>query len=278
MEYGCKDSCKEGLEKPIQVESEANCEVQNADQKEKAPYGPWLLVSYGKQGNKFFKGRSGKAGNGSGFNTDKNGPDGKTSVSGNSSARNMEGGFTEVRSGKKSYFTNMSAKSMDGTLNLTSGSRFDILSQDMDTSMNEGIATKDLNAKGKFVLADITNLGSQSVKSGKWLKKNSRKGSTGDKMNSKVVNYQGTAGCSKGIKLVKGNFQDQKATDQETSMEGQDSASVLRHFHKEVSEFRDKGSEIGDGCVKQDIADMHIVSNFEVVASDLTEAMAVVTE
>ncbi|KAK0586046.1 hypothetical protein LWI29_000065 [Acer saccharum] len=150
--------------------------------------------------------RNGKDGNGSVFTTAKNVPDGKTSVNENSSARNMEGGFTDVRNGKKSYATNMNVKSSDGFLNTKSGSRFDILSKDMDTSMNEGLATRDLNTKSKSVLADITNFGSQGGKTGKWLKNNSRKGSTGDKMTSKVVNHQGTAGCSKGNKLVIGNL------------------------------------------------------------------------
>ncbi|KAK1575662.1 hypothetical protein Q3G72_007365 [Acer saccharum] len=115
----------------------------------------------------------------------------------------MEGDFTEVRSGKNSYATNKNNKSFEGFLNTEGGSRFDILSKEMDDLMDEGFTTGGTNTKGKNVLADITNLGSQGGKSGQWLKKGSRKTGTGDKMNSKLANHQGIAGCSKGNKVVK---------------------------------------------------------------------------
>ncbi|KAK1584295.1 hypothetical protein Q3G72_031658 [Acer saccharum] len=202
-----KESCKEGLEKSIQVDLDANCDVQATDKNEKAPYGPWLLVLYGKQGNRYFKLRNGKAGNGNGFNVAKNGSDGKTYADGSCSVRKMEGDFTNVRSGKKSYATSKNAKTFEGFLNTEGGSRFDILSKEMYVSMNEGFAIGGTNIKGKTMLADITNHGSQGGKPDKWLKKSSKKPSLGDKMTSKMANHQGIVGYSKGNKVVKGNLQ-----------------------------------------------------------------------
>ncbi|KAK1555077.1 hypothetical protein Q3G72_021622 [Acer saccharum] len=50
-------------------------DVQNSPEKEVSPYGPWLLVSYGKQGNRNFKGRVGKGGvNSAGGNNNSSGP------------------------------------------------------------------------------------------------------------------------------------------------------------------------------------------------------------
>ncbi|KAK0601349.1 hypothetical protein LWI29_023402 [Acer saccharum] len=100
-----------------------------------------------------------------------NGSDGKTYAEGSSTVRKMEGDFIDVRSGKKSYDTSKNAKSSEGFLNTEGGSRFDILSKEIDVSMNEGFTTGGTNIKGKTVLADITNLGSQGEKPGEWLKK-----------------------------------------------------------------------------------------------------------
>ena len=88
------------------------------------------------------------------------------------------------------------------------------------------------------MLSEITNLnGSQGGKSGKGSKKSSKKTSSGDKVISQLTNHRGAAGCFKGNIVVKGKLHAQKANDQETVMEGHDSASVLCQFHKEVTEF-----------------------------------------
>ncbi|KAK0586946.1 hypothetical protein LWI29_014958 [Acer saccharum] len=109
----------------------------------------------------------------------------------------MEGDFTEVISGRKNQATNKYKKNFEGTTNSGGGSRFDILSNDMDDLMEEGISTGNRNAKGKDILADITNLDSPNGNSGLWIKKSSRKTSIGDKMKTKLATQQGTAGCSK---------------------------------------------------------------------------------
>ncbi|KAK1578239.1 hypothetical protein Q3G72_028691 [Acer saccharum] len=208
---------REGLEKPVQVDVETNCDVQEANKSEKTPYGPWLLVSYGKQGNRFFKGRYGKVGNGTG--TTKYG-DGKAFQNGNNYVRNMEGDSTKGISGNKSQVNNKNKNCSEGIINSGGGSRFDILSKDMDVVVDEGLPTGAIKMKGKSALVDITNLDSPNGKSGQWLKKSSRKTCTGDKLKTKLVTHQGAAGCSKGIKVAQGSLQVQKAADQDVAMEG----------------------------------------------------------
>ena len=57
------------------------------------------------------------------------------------------------------------------------------------------------------------------------------------KVISKLANHRGAAGYFKGNIVVKGKLHAQKANDQETVMEEHYSVSVLRQFHKEVTEF-----------------------------------------
>ena len=63
--YGhSKESCRDGVVEPRQEET--MCDVQDNTGKEETPYGPWLLVSYGKQGNRNYRGRYGKPGSSGG--------------------------------------------------------------------------------------------------------------------------------------------------------------------------------------------------------------------
>ncbi|KAK0605365.1 hypothetical protein LWI29_025934 [Acer saccharum] len=200
--------------------------------------------------------------------------DGKAFQNGNNYVRNLEGDSTKGISGNKSQANNKNKNCSEGIINSVGGSRFDILSKDMDVVVDEGLPTGAIKMKGKSALVDITNLDSPNGKSGQWLKKNSRKIGTGDKLKTKLVTHQGAAGCSKGIKVAQGSLQVQKAADQDVAMEGQDSASILRHFHKEVVDFEDKCSKGKDDGLEQVIPEMYDVNQFEAVAASLEEAMA----
>ncbi|KAK3184959.1 hypothetical protein Dsin_032245 [Dipteronia sinensis] len=50
-----KDNCREGLVEPIVEEMVANNTNKASVRKDESPYGPWLLVSYGKLGNRNYK-------------------------------------------------------------------------------------------------------------------------------------------------------------------------------------------------------------------------------
>lgn len=108
------------------VHEEAMCDTQISTDKKVSPYGPWLLVSYGKQGNMNFKGKLGKTRNGSANlmsrnGIAKNGFEGSARSGCDGNTRKMEGEFTEVRYGKKNNMKNGTTNVVN---NRASGSRF----------------------------------------------------------------------------------------------------------------------------------------------------------
>ncbi|KAK3225614.1 hypothetical protein Dsin_005476 [Dipteronia sinensis] len=196
----------------------------------------------------------------------------------------MEGDFTDSRSGKMGTARGgRFVKNPEGILSTEGGTRFDVLNKKIDMSITKGIATESnpkegMNIKGKTVLSEITNLnGSQGGKIGKRSKKSSKKISSSDRVGSKGVVHLGAVGCSKANVVFQDKSQAQTSNDQEKVMEGCDSVSVLSQLHREVTEFGVKSSELTDGCVMLDL-NIHNVSNFDDVASELEEAMAVVSE
>ncbi|KAK1570607.1 hypothetical protein Q3G72_004439 [Acer saccharum] len=79
-------------------------EVQTTTDKEDSPFGPWLLVSYGKQVSRNYKGKSWKAGNGNANfvarnGIAKNGPENNIRSGLDSNSRKMDGEFTEDSAG-----------------------------------------------------------------------------------------------------------------------------------------------------------------------------------
>ncbi|KAK1586548.1 hypothetical protein Q3G72_003613 [Acer saccharum] len=74
--------------------------VQTTTDKEDSPFGPWLLVSYGKQVSRNYKGKPWKAGNGNANfvarnGIAKNGPENNIRSGLDSNSRKMDGEFTE---------------------------------------------------------------------------------------------------------------------------------------------------------------------------------------
>ncbi|TXG46191.1 hypothetical protein EZV62_028312 [Acer yangbiense] len=161
------------------------------EENEESPYGPWLLASYGKQGNRNFNGRTRKYRSGNGRTVAKIGFEGKayaarnnldSKADRNSSVRTPEGECSEVRNGNKTQVRyGRPVKNSEGIRITDSGSRFDVLNMEMDSPRTEvttsvGIPNEGTRLKGKTVLSEITNMnGSQSGKYGKGGKKSSRK-------------------------------------------------------------------------------------------------------
>ncbi|KAK0586780.1 hypothetical protein LWI29_012153 [Acer saccharum] len=140
--------------------------TENAAKKEDPLYGPWLLVSYGKQGNRNFKGRYGRPDFGNNNSADRNGYGGKSG--GSNTGRKKEGDFPNARTGKSEQVKYGSkelkpdmAKTVDAIRG--SGSRFDILNDESDEMGSEKAVlneSKDATVtiqKDKAVLSEITN-------------------------------------------------------------------------------------------------------------------------
>ncbi|KAK2659814.1 hypothetical protein Ddye_006347 [Dipteronia dyeriana] len=133
-EHG-KENCREGVVDPIQEED--TCDIQTNTDNEKTPYGPWLLVTYGKQGNRNFKGKVGKNGNGSASSVVRNGntkhgTEGSSKSGIDGTPKRVEGDKNNVKNGRFTKYTEENANTLG---NSTSGSRFEILNKKMEVSM-----------------------------------------------------------------------------------------------------------------------------------------------
>ncbi|KAK3184852.1 hypothetical protein Dsin_032138 [Dipteronia sinensis] len=149
--YGhSKDSCREGVvEQKVEDPSESDGITQ--DEKEKNLFGPWMLVSYGKHGNRNSGNRVGRGAVGR-----KNYGNGKTA-----------GSSADTNFGKTAMVMNTDA-AKKVNVNKASGSRFDILSEEGDVMMkkNEGqlnmssdeIVGNGSKTKDVGILSEITNL------------------------------------------------------------------------------------------------------------------------
>ncbi|KAK1578837.1 hypothetical protein Q3G72_033489 [Acer saccharum] len=140
-------------------------------------------------------------------------------------------------------------------------------------NMYEGSPQQKVN----YVEEVASEVSSQIAKPCKGGKKMTKKN---DKVSNKKNFDHNGAGCSKGFKekyLVV-----QPMLVQETETEQQDSASVLWIFHNEVKEFESKCMEEDDGDALQlnslIESSVPIENNFDKVASDLEEAMAVISK
>ncbi|KAK1587735.1 hypothetical protein Q3G72_016276 [Acer saccharum] len=134
--------------------------------KSSSPYGPWLLVTYGKQGNKNFRGRYGRNGNCSSSVVEKNGLAGR--IVGHSTGKKGEGSFEQDQlgktpqpnSGNKDNYSSVKIPSKSGK---QSGSRFDILSDDAGVMLTNDELLANNNSSGssshkeKVALNEITN-------------------------------------------------------------------------------------------------------------------------
>ncbi|KAK2643932.1 hypothetical protein Ddye_019127 [Dipteronia dyeriana] len=216
--------------------------------KDKSPYGPWILVSYGKQGHKNHNGRFNRNGNFTSGVVENMGGVGKTIDSG--SMKKSNGGSAEInlwkippsKSGVKisSTIPRNTTSSSRG-----SGSRFEVLNDDVDIMMTEGDLQNsnqggdDANHKGKVVLMEVTNdfvlLANKSTRNFSEGSKNNQKNgellATNKGITSKVAEYRRVNAISRvnipTISLLSNVIEE----------EDSDSASVLRNLHREVTGF-----------------------------------------
>ncbi|KAK1558896.1 hypothetical protein Q3G72_007966 [Acer saccharum] len=162
--------------------------------KEESLYGPWLLVSYGKQGNRNYTGgRNGAGGNtrnganngtrnggytkyGAGGHTKigndnlRSGYDRKT---GGESSEIKHGNNTENRVAKNNSKNGRVVKKSVGSMNST-GNRFEVLNEEVEDGGNPQTNPKPMSNKfkGKTVLTEITNaFGSKNSQPGKGITK-----------------------------------------------------------------------------------------------------------
>ena len=96
--------------------------------KESSPYGPWLLVTYGRQGSRNIKGRTGKVGNGNGY-----GSSGYVEKKGfsNTTNKNKVGDF-DTRLGNSIPVKEIKNGAKNTAAVKSSGSRFDVLNDEVN--------------------------------------------------------------------------------------------------------------------------------------------------
>ncbi|KAK3195831.1 hypothetical protein Dsin_027141 [Dipteronia sinensis] len=297
--YGhSKDSCKEGLVDPIDEDTDTNCHSVANVEKEASTY-PWLLVSYGRQGNINYKGMNGKYGSGHSGAVEKNGFIGKPSGNRNFNMRKTDGEFIAPNLAKNYLQKNGSTdKNIDrdiaSNMNRPSGSRFDVLNEELDMMMAEGEDTGNNKTaggrqhKGKAVLTKITNQKNfQGKKATKVPPHGSKKTPTnGGKLVTKIgqmAESRGNAIPCKGITGSKNISHSPKSASQDVVVEDLDNGNVLRQLYSEVTDFEANTSmhkEVG-ACLNQSnlsVSTSHLINSFDVVAFELGEAMEVISE
>ena len=278
---------------PIIEEMVADDTNENSAKKEDPRYGPWLLVSYGK-GNRNSKGRHGRTGNGYTSVVEKSGSTGKSD--GSNASRKKDGEYSDAKGGKNNQVKNgskdLKIDMAKAAATQGSGSRFDILIDELDERVLEtdiSRLSKDTGTtiqKGKAVLLEITN---QSNKHKENLNRipsqNSKKKPTksvklggNDSLLSKK-NKTGGADSSKSNSDSKDRKHHQEFGSSITDNEEVGSDNVLQQLHKEVTEFETLSlkSKVTDDrlCSK---GDMPNKSSVELIASNLKEAIAVLSE
>ncbi|KAK0607769.1 hypothetical protein LWI29_020280 [Acer saccharum] len=221
--------------------------------KEDPLYGPWLLVSYGKQGNRNFKGRYGRPDFGNNNSANRNGYGGKSG--GSNSGRKKDGELPKARTGKSEQVKHGSkelksdmAKTMDAIRG--SGSRFDILNDESDEMGSEKVVlseSKDARVtiqKDKAVLSEITN---QSNRKGDNLPRVSSQNSK--KENKNAVKLGGKDSyLSKSSKIGGASSSNRNSYNKDRNLhlevvhpatESDDigNDNVLQQLHKDVTEF-----------------------------------------
>ncbi|KAK3225795.1 hypothetical protein Dsin_005657 [Dipteronia sinensis] len=223
--YGhSKEQCREGLVEPIVEETATNDSNVDNVKKDDSPYGPWLLVSYGKQGNRNPNWRYGRIGNGNTSTVNRNGVNGK--LGDNNLSRKKDDAYLDSRSSKQ-------------------GEKL-------------GRAYSQLSIKNTKKIDKV---------------------GCSDSIRSKLTSKQGVAGSSKGTNGSKGKKSSHKTTSQCRVNDEVEDTNVLQQSHKEVAKFEAKiflSKATNDGYGNK--TKVPIDDRFDVVASELEEAMAVITD
>ncbi|KAK1587433.1 hypothetical protein Q3G72_012768 [Acer saccharum] len=259
-----------------------------------SPYGPWLLVTYGKQGNKNVRGRYGRNGNGSSGVVEKNGPAGR--IVGNSTGKKGEGGFEQDKLGKTPQLSfgnkdNYSSVKIPTNSSKQSGSRFDILSDDAGVMLTDDELLANNNSSGssshkeKVALNEITNcVGISDNNVTRKIVQGSRKNiKKKDKMTTVYGQVNSMPFTKKGNSNYKSSNNYLKPVSKIVEGEIIDIANVLRQLHTDVKDFQTQFTENVE--VAQDVNRSDLTTSaprvdrsFDVVASELREALTVISE
>ncbi|KAK2665274.1 hypothetical protein Ddye_003848 [Dipteronia dyeriana] len=278
--YGhSKDMCRECVMDTV-VEEEVNTNATAAEVSEKqkeSSYGPWLLVSYEKQNNRFSKGKNGRFANANNNSNERRSFVGKTG--GHNFVKNKKGGTTEIIPSKnfQSKNNNKDKKKTKGKSPKASsvfGSCFDILNEEVEVMVVERGSQAQMKVnetpirKEKVVLSEITN---QTSKQGHKIAK------FFSHSNKKIIKKSERAGLGMASSSKnKGQEVIQKLDVVIKDIKGLDNVSVLCQFLKDVSNVKAK---FVDG---KDISELKLVlhndRSFDMLASKLEEAMVLVFE
>ncbi|KAK1576353.1 hypothetical protein Q3G72_013178 [Acer saccharum] len=290
-------------------------DTQIGPDKEVSLYGPWLLVSYGKQGNRNSKGYVGKGGNGSTGNVanlasgNRSGGNGYSSGNSNYASGNRNGGNGYAGGYKSGGNVNAS-----GNVNFASGNRNGgngYVAGNTKSGLNGHIGRNEavgyarhgsdgINRKMNGDVAETRHEGKEYVKNGNNFSVG--RGASGSRF--AVLNEEVEASTSEEIlvsdsNLQKGNntFAD-NALVEITNFSRKQSIKAGKGVKKDqpppviekesevqgsvnVCELEDIYETEREGIAKLGIhnsAVMHIDNNFDAVASNLEEAMAAISE
>ncbi|KAK1559048.1 hypothetical protein Q3G72_010013 [Acer saccharum] len=236
-------------------------------EQENSPYGPWLLVSYGKWGPSNYKGKLGRHIAGIQGTKESMGGVGKTGVSsngkkptvgtnGNGKAGANGSGYSGVSStlsavNASTFIPVKNGVQIDSALlrknnnsGRASGSRFDVLGEEESNvlpGVEQNVATKASGSviqKGKVVLTEITNCSSTKGEisnriSSQGNKKNRKKGGAVVITDINLESLEKPCGVGASAIRPIDNYPPKQAVDDEDL----DSAGVLRHLHMEVTDL-----------------------------------------
>ncbi|KAK1551033.1 hypothetical protein Q3G72_028901 [Acer saccharum] len=228
--------------------------MENMKKKEECPYGPWLLVSYGKPNEKKFRGRYGKMNTGSSNNYKRSELSGKYGANKPEASGNLSIP-TDDKLGKQKVAKNSSVKekiSVKGkSVNPGNGScsRFDILNKDVEDMLageerqvsNKVSIGPDIDEKNALV--EITNQGKDVISNSSLRGKNHQKSGNSPANVGELVNVSVPCQIQHELNIV-----------------------------PNVSSSSVENVKCGNKPVIQHD------NSFEVVASELVEAMALVSE
>ncbi|KAK0589618.1 hypothetical protein LWI29_016390 [Acer saccharum] len=234
------------------------------------------------------------------LNAENVGSVGKHIGSGVSSEKKKDSGFIGSGLGKGGHPKHVNSKIGDlgNILNgkVASGSRFDVLNEDVDISLGEGGAqplgksTSGIKNRGKVVLIEVTNQNNfQSKRTPRPFSHNSKKlVKKGSKAASKVISI---GICGGGALFTKSSTDAMCVNHSDVSMHSEsglddlDNSTVLRQLHIDVKNFGDKPPALNGVDQAMDMVSnlaLNVVGpsldSFDKVASELVEVLTVIFE
>ncbi|KAK0603828.1 hypothetical protein LWI29_009106 [Acer saccharum] len=248
----------------------------------------------GARGNKNVRGRYGRNGNGSSGVVEKNGPAGR--IVGNSTGKKGKGGFEQDKLGKTPQLSfgnkdNYSSVKIPTNSSKQSGSRFDILSDDAGVMLTDDELLANNNSSGssshkeKVALNEITNcVGISDNNVTRKIVQGSRKNiKKKDKMTTVYGQVNSMPFTKKGNSNYKSSNNYLKPVSKIVEGEIIDIANVLRQLHTDVKDFEaqfTENVEVAQAVNQSDLTTSApcVDRSFDVVASELKEALIVISE